>query len=577
MSYRLRLLLSFLGFAFVSVALFYLGTGYWLKDLLLEMITADLDEQVQILAPLVDASDPELDQMIDRVATSDSLRITVVDRHGRVLADSMFSGESLAEMDNHGARQEIVQAQSEGIGRSLRYSTSAGRYFHYVAVPLPGGEGTLRIARPATDVGEVTGDLQRILGSTALFLLLVSVVASWLLSRRMSTSVSKLFEFSRRIADGETVSKIPLTSGDELEDLARQMERMSAKLGEQLNLLASERNHLNTILNSMTEGVLVTDAQARIMVVNPALREILGLVVDPYGKATPEVIRNVEVSEGVQDILESGGKQELEFGIGNRTLLARFAPIGGSDQVVGVVVVFHNISELRRLENLQKEFVSNVSHELKTPLTSIQGYAETLLAEEELSPVYQGFAEKIFRNSSQLSQMIEELFNLARLESGQPNIDWQPIRYAELMERLAGEFAEQLDAKNLWFRCANKAGRDTFQAGVRYVERVFSNLIENAIKYTESGEIKVVMDLVDDEFMFCVRDTGIGIPEEELESVFRRFYRVDKDRSRQTGGSGIGLAIVKHMVQLHGGRVWAESAVGKGSSFYFTIPWRSDS
>jgi two-component system phosphate regulon sensor histidine kinase PhoR len=391
----------------------------------------------------------------------------------------------------------------------------------------------------------------------------------------MSSSIRKLFEFSRRIADGETVSEIPLKSGDELGELARHMERMSVKFGEQLSLLASERNHLTTILNSMTEGVLVTDGGGRIVVVNPALRVILGLVVDPRGKTPLEVIRNVEVSQGVQEILKKGSKRELEFVIANRTLLARFAPIRGHDHIAGVVVVFHDITELRRLENLQKEFVSNVSHELKTPLTSIQGYAETLLAEDELNPVYQGFAEKIFRNSSQLSQMIEELFSLARLESGEPTIIWQVVSYSELMERISVDFSEQLKSKDLYFEYSNSTDNDTFAAGVRYVERVFSNLIENAIKYTENGEIKVTMDLVEDEVVFCVRDTGIGIPEDELESIFRRFYRVDKDRSRQTGGSGIGLAIVKHIVQLHGGRVWAESVVGRGSSFYFTLPRRS--
>jgi two-component system phosphate regulon sensor histidine kinase PhoR len=423
-------------------------------------------------------------------------------------------------------------------------------------------------------VDEVTRDLQRILGSLALLLLLVGVLASWLLSQRLSGSIRKLFEASRRIVGGETVTEIPLRSGDELGSLARQMERMSIRVSEQLEMLSSERNHLTTILNSMTEGVLVTDGRGRIAVVNPALREILGLREELIGKTPLEVIRNIEVSEAVEQTFKMGKTRETEFRITDRELLARFAPIGGPDESIGVVIVFHDITELRRLESRQKEFVSNVSHELKTPLTSIQGYAETLLEEEQLDPIHRTFAEKIFRNSSRLAEMIEELFSLARLESGQPRFSWEPVSFSRLMEDLKGDFAEQLNEKGLEFSYTNDSRQESFMAGARYIERVFQNLIENAIKYTEEGEVRISMELVEDEVCFSIKDTGIGIPQEELGRIFERFYRVDKDRSRSSGGSGIGLAIVKHIVQLHGGRVWAESDLGHGSTIYFTIPFR---
>jgi two-component system phosphate regulon sensor histidine kinase PhoR len=574
MSYRWRLLLSFLSFTILSLSLFYFGSNHWLEKLLLDLINRDLEDQVKVLAPLIDVEDPDLDCLIDRIASPTSLRITVIDASGRVLADSAFSDEALRGLDNHANRPEVIQAGKEGIGLSLRYSTSADVYFHYVAVPLSDRRGTLRIAKPAADVREVTWDLQRIMGSVAFLLLLVGVLASWLFSQRLSGSIRKLFDASRKIVDGETVREIPLSSGDELGELARQLERMSIRVGEQLEMLSSERNHLTTILNSMTEGVLVTDGRGRIAVINPALQEILGLGGQLLGKTPLEVVRNLEVSEGVEQTLKLGRTQETEFRIRDRELLARFAPIGSPGKVVGVVIVFHDITELRRLENRQKEFVSNVSHELKTPLTSIQGYAETLMEEELLEPMHRSFAEKIFRNSGRLSEMIEELFNLARLESGQPRFSWEPVNFRRLMEELGADFSEQLDARELEFAYQNHCQQETFMAGARYIERVFRNLIENAIKYTEKGAVRVFMDTVDGEVRFSVEDTGIGIPQEELERIFERFYRVDKDRSRRSGGSGIGLAIVKHIVQLHGGRVWAESDLGHGSTFYFAIPFR---
>jgi len=574
MSYRWRLLLSFLSFTVLSLSLFYFGSHYWLEKLLLDLINRDLEDQVRVLAPLIDVEDPNLDAVIDGLSSSTSLRITVIDGSGKVLADSAFSGDGLSAMDNHASRPEVVQAREEGLGHGLRYSTSADLYSHYVAIPLSGGRGTLRIAKPAADVIEVTGDLQRILGTLALFLTLIGVLASWILSQRLSGSIKKLIEAARRIVAGETVVEIPLSSGDELGELARQMEQMSIKVADQLNMLSSERNHLTTILESMTEGVLVTDGRGRITLVNPALLEILGLNEVTAGKTPMEVIRNIEVSKAIEETLRAGKIRETEFRIPERTLLAHFAPIGGPRGVIGVVIVFHDITELRRLESLKTEFVSNVSHELKTPLTSIQGYAETLLEEQELDPLHRKFAEKIFRNSGRLSEMIEELFSLARLESGQPRLTWEPVSFSSLMEELRADFAEQLSERELDFSYHNTCQQERFMAGRRYIDRVFRNLIENAIKYTERGTIRVSMELLTDEVRFTVEDTGIGIPHEELGRIFERFYRVDKDRSRNSGGTGIGLAIVKHIVQLHGGRVWAESILGHGSSFCFTIPFR---
>ena len=238
----------------------------------------------------------------------------------------------------------------------------------------------------------------------------------------------------------------------------------------------------------------------------------------------------------------------------------------------GVVVVFHDVTEIRRLETLQKEFISNVSHELKTPLTSIQGYAETLLDDDQLDGFPKKFIERIFNNAGRLSEMIAELFKLVRLERGLQELDWVDISFSQLETEIKLDFDNYLAGKNIELKFENNFGGDTFLAGKGYINRVFNNLVENAVKYTEEGSVVVRISRDDGVARIEVEDTGIGIPSENIDRIFERFYRVDKDRSRGNGGSGIGLAIVRHIVSLHGGDVWAESRLGRGTKIIFTIP-----
>ena len=260
-----------------------------------------------------------------------------------------------------------------------------------------------------------------------------------------------------------------------------------------------------------------------------------------------------------------------------RILLARFSRLTKGNEIVGAVVVFHDITQLRRLENVRKEFVSNLSHEFRTPLTSIRGYAETLLDEPCDSAAHQEFLPKIQKNAEQLSQMIEELFKLASLEADGEVLEKQVVSFRSLVAELGEEFAPRLQAKSIELVSESEPGTERFLAHEGYLRRIMQNLIDNAVKYTKSGVIKIATRRSGDEVIVAVSDTGTGIPPEHLERIFERFYRVEKDRSRETGGSGIGLALVKHLVQVQGGRVWAESTPGRGSTFSFSLPGKSES
>ncbi len=571
MSFRLKVLVSFLLVVILSIGVFSFWTNRRLGEFLQEMMLANLEDHLEVILPLIDLDLPELDAMVDRLTEGASFRITVVDRTGRVVADSAFSGEALLRLENHGDRPEIAEAARGGAPNVYRYSASTGESSFYVARPLPDGRGVLRLARRPDDYDEISAGLRQGLTTATVILLIVGGLAVWILSRRLTVSIDRLAEAATRISGGDFLSNIPVDSRDEVGDLARRMEQLSIRLEQQLALLESERNHLTTVLHSMTEGVLVTDARGRITGTNPAFRRLLDLPVDPVGRMPVEIVRNPEVSQRIGEVLDTGVPREAEVRNAASIFLARFAPIGPTEKVAGVVVVFHDITELRRLETLQRDFTSNVSHELKTPLTSIQGYAETLL-QEDMGAVHRGFVERIYRNAVQLSEMVEELFSLARLEREGHQLRLTEVAFGALMEEVARDFGERFTTKSLRFRYETRCDSDRFVAAGDYIRRAFRNLIENAVKYTDSGEITVSMEREEASVLFCVRDTGVGIPEEHLERIFERFYRVDRDRSRKTGGTGIGLAIVKHIVRLHNGRVWAESRPREGTSIFFEIP-----
>jgi two-component system phosphate regulon sensor histidine kinase PhoR len=573
MSFRLKTVFVIAFVVLLALGFLYVSGGEILRNEFLKEAELRLNRQIEGLVLTIDPRSPNLEKDISTLADAADLRITVVSPSGIIVADSDLSQEDRNILGSISGRPEIRQATESGKGISQRYSVSQSSEVLFVALRAETGY-IVRIGNSVEPIEMAVSGFRREFFLFGLIALTFGVCLAWLLSWRITSAVPTLSRAAQEITRGTFVSEIPVDTRDEIGKLARQMEEMSVRLRDQIRNLESEKDHLTTILDSMTEGVLVTDSRGIVIATNPAFLVIFDLNQEPLGRMVIEAVRKLEVSKGVESVLSTTGSIELEFGVNGKRILARFAPVGESHPL-GVVVVFHDITEQRRLEGLQKEFISNVSHELKTPLTSIKGYAETLLEEKNFEGVHRTFVEKIFRNSEQLGEMIEDLFSLARLESSQKQLQLEEVNFEELIGTLRVDFSDQLKAKHLSFQIENKTKRDSFTASKRYISRVFKNLIENAIKYTERGGITLRMDQKEDEFIFSVIDTGKGIPEEDLDRIFERFYRVEKDRSRKSGGTGIGLAIVKHIVQIHHGRVWAVSELGKGSSLHFTLPINS--
>jgi two-component system, OmpR family, phosphate regulon sensor histidine kinase PhoR len=572
MSVRSRRLYLFL----TAVLLIIVACFYWAERRVNHMrrieATQQLEQHARLLARVFVIGAPDqLDSRVDQIGEGLPFRITIIDLQGTVLADSAVSGEELTRLENHGDRIEFVQALKSGIGSRFRYSTSTGRWLLYAAAPLESGDGLIRLAVELPPDPWISPTLRAPALGLAVSLLLLGA-ALWLPpASRLSKSIETLKSRFDQVADGDALAPIPIASDEELGDLARRIETSSRTVSLRVAGLESERHHLESALSAMSQAVVVTDARGRIAKVNPAFRDLFEIERNPVGCQLLEVVRNPDIQSGIDAALQQRQPIEIETRLGEKALLARFSPID-SESPGGVVTALHDITRLRKLESLRKDFVSNVSHELRTPLTSIEGYAETLLTEEGFAPLQRSFLTKIHRNAQLLSQILEDLLRLAQLESGAHAPEQTRISFRELMSELEEAFAPQLSEKSVQLVVNSELEDGCFLGSEQHIRRVLSNLLDNALKFTERGRIEVKASRAGRDVLFAVKDTGIGIPAEDLDRIFERFYRVAKDRSRDTGGAGIGLALVRHTIELHGGRVWAESRQGEGTTVFFTLP-----
>jgi two-component system phosphate regulon sensor histidine kinase PhoR len=450
------------------------------------------------------------------------------------------------------------------------------------------GDGHAPLAHRVLSVAAVNFLLpaQDFLLATAILLILVLIIWCVSYSRRITRSASKLEQFSRRISAGDFR---PLPMADlrgELGDLARSLNGAAANLSATIGALTEEKNRSSAILRSMVEGVAVIDSGEHLAFCNEAFSEIVGMsAARAEGRPILEVIRQPEIlelvrralagEEGLQGEMEVGGVRRRTFGV-TVSPVSPAAPEGTAQpgRPIGAVAVLHEITELRRLEQVRKDFVANVSHELKTPLTSIQGFAETLLGGALDDPKNsRRFVEIIRNHALRLSRLTDDLLKLSRIEAGKLGLDLQPVSLFDLI----GDAVEAARPRaergqlSLSFDCPPDLA--PVRGDANLLREVLQNLLDNAIQYTPAGgRIDVSAAETDGFAVVTVADTGIGIPEAEQTRIFERFYRVDAARSRELGSTGLGLSIVRHIVEAHGGRVGVESAVGRGSKFFFTIP-----
>jgi two-component system phosphate regulon sensor histidine kinase PhoR len=504
-------------------------------------------------------------------------RVTLMTAEGRVVGDSEISGVELASLENHRERPEVHDALHGGFGSAVRYSTTVRTQMLYVAVPGTSSAGealVIRLALPLSAVDQSRSGLRTVLGVALLLAALLSLGLSFLLSHVTSRTLKTLTEGAARFGTSDFSARLPVRSRDELGELARVMNEMAGRLENEMARLATERNRLDAILRGMGEGLLVTDAAGAVTLVNPTFRALFDLTAEPAGQPLVDVCRHPALLETFRRVQESRSEQIAEIVLPRSTevtLLTHWVPLFDSGLQAGVVAVFHDISEIKRLERVRRDFVANVSHELRTPVTVIRGYAETLAGGTADPATTVRFAATIQAHAERLTALIGDLLTLSELETRGTTLTLTPVDLAGVVAHCCRLMQPQAANRQITID-STEMPTLTVLADRQRLEQVLVNLLDNAVKYTQAeGRVQVVATADENCVTVSVRDTGPGIPLQEQTRIFERFYRVDAGRSRDQGGTGLGLAIVKHIVQLHGGTVGVESVAGQGACFTFTL------
>lgn len=516
------------------------------------------------------------DKLADRLGEIAQARVTFIEESGRVLGDSEVAASDLPKLENHRQRPEVAAAFAGATTDNLRYSATTQKRMLYAATPLPFGVAMVaRVSLPLAWVDRVKSDTRAVLLAGALVALVAATLMSSAAAILLSRGLREITQVARRMAAGDLDVRSRIDSGDELGQLGWTLDHLATNLSRSLRELRDDRDLLGRILESMREGVLVMDAEHRILLANPSLRDMLLLDSDVTGRSTIEVIRNAELQAIVEKAISGKESQLGEIEVGGlkpRRLLVHATRLSGEPRTL--LLVLFDVTEMRRLETVRRDFVANVSHELRTPVASVRSAAETLRMALDHDPkAATQFLDIIERNGRRLGELINDLLDLSRIEANEYRLKVEAAQLQPLCEKAVLVFSERAAARDK--QIALDVPRDLPRALVDAVafDRILTNLIDNALKYGSDGtRILVAVSDVGGKLEVRVSDTGPGIQPQHLPRLFERFYRVDTGRSRDTGGTGLGLSIVKHLVEAMGGDVRVESVFGKGSTFSFAVP-----
>lgn len=523
----------------------------------------------------------ELDRLCKTLYKNSGVRITVITPAGVVLGDSMEDPE---KMENHADRPEIIAALKGDEGFSVRHSTTLGANIVYAAVPVKKDGKPFLVIRASRSVQFVEDALYKIYRKILLggFIFAVfSATLSLAVVRRISKPMLAMEAAANKFAGGDLRHRAPLFKTREFASLSEAMNLMAERLNGEIENYQRQKNEMNSILSSMVEGLIAVDEDEKIIKINAAASEYIGIKPEAaVGKHIHGVIRSTRLQEFAAMTLKSGSVIEKEVLIndesGDRYFQAHGTPLkNASEKIIGALIVLNDVTKLHNLENIRRDFVANVSHEFKTPLTSIKGSAETLFegawSEKESRD---NFLDIIIRSSDRLYAIVEDLLSLSRIEkqAEQDEIVLSKQNIYDVLESAVALYSMKAKEKNikLILNCP-----DDLEANIdnEMIEQAVANLVDNAIKFSEpDSQVDVSGYLSGKEIIISVRDRGRGIAEEHLPRIFERFYRVDKGRGDKNGGTGLGLAIVKHTAEAHKGHVSVESEPGKGSIFSLQIP-----
>jgi two-component system, OmpR family, phosphate regulon sensor histidine kinase PhoR len=577
---RMRLAIPFIVLVTLVLVFLYIVVGNRARHLYVERLSDELQSQAIIAADDVgrmQASGAPLSDvaaLIDALGTMTDTRLTLIDRDGRVIADSRADATT---MENHNERPEVVDARRVGVGTAERSSETVDEPFLYVAVPVPVMDGAIfRVAEPLDDVYATVDAAQRYILVAIAVAIVLTIVIAWFIAGHISRPLEDLREQARTIAFGDFSARVVPSETWEIGAVGEAFNKMTAELERSLRELERTRVRLEAVLSGLVDAVVLTDEEGIVLRMNTAAEQLLETD-ERFAIGLPfvQVCRDHELAQVLRQALEGARspRASVEHGLNRRILTVTARTVDGAHERLGLVVL-RDVTELRRLETVRREFVANVSHELRTPLTSIRALVETLesgaIEDEAMSMEFLG---RIVGEVDRLNALVEDLLDLARLEAGRSPLQLDKSDLGDVVRHGADRLRPQIERARLTMTVSVDEGLPAIEIDAKRIEQVLLNLVHNAIKFTPpEGEIAISVARDSGDLVVRVRDTGVGIADEEQARLFERFYKSDK--ARRSEGTGLGLAIAKHIVQLHGGDVSVESTLGEGSTFSFALPIR---
>jgi len=588
---RGRLILYYL--IVIAVVVVSMGAFFtwFLNYIYMQTLQENLYTQARLASVLIGemeergAQHSEIDNLAKELGEELGLRLTLIDYSGRVIADS---AEDPLVMENHLSRPEVLDAINLGRGLSSRYSTTVSEEMYYLAVPLkdrqvetdlnPIPNAIIRLALPLASINQALSNLKLFIIGVLCLSSLLAFVAALLLAQRITGPIQQIKSATQAIAAGNYTPVIKINSSDELNDLAGMISNMGINLKEKMDQVLGEKNKLEIVISSMSSGVILADRDLKIELINPAAEKLFDVKRDEAVEfPLQKIIRNYTLYENLKAVKDENRAKVIEiyaYYPRSAVLETYLLPVTGYDEeLIGILLLFHEITHVRSLEKMRSDFVANVSHELRTPLTAIRGYTETILHEKLQEEQLKSFLRIIDRETLRLSDLLNDLLDLAQIENEKGFVKKETVDLKEMINEAVGRVDLLREQHQVQIECLLAAENFAVSGNYEWLCQALINILENSIRHGKSGgtiKISLSRNQAGAELKVC--DDGPGIPEADLPYIFERFYRVDKARTRKSGGTGLGLSIVKHILEAHDAQYKIDSKEGEGIVFSFTLP-----
>lgn len=570
-----KILFSYL----VIICLSFFVLHLLVKDQISRILTAGIEQELTHYAELVDLNKPQaMSGHLQQISKISRSRVTLVDERGVVFADSE---KETSGLENHLYRPEIQEARLRGAGKSVRYSSTLGVNMLYVAVAVRDGgkvKGYVRLARP---LHEVQGAVEKVYQSILLAMLigaLVSLAVALFFSYRLVAPIRTMEEYTQKLRKGLPVGSVMLRTSDETRTLADNINYLVEELKDKIQLANEEKSKLMTALSSINEGVVILNSDERIEFLSPSLAGILSARYEDFlGKSLLETFRNADLQKAFDHFKQTRQTASREIALGSADSVIMSVSLSDVREYPGeqkIMIVFHDVTRLKKLERIRTDFVANVTHEIRTPLTAIIGYLETLQTGAlENREDARRFIDIMLKQGQRLNRLVEDLMTISKIELGEVVLRFEDVLLLEAAENVISLLNAKASAKTITIQNQLPSNLSPIKADRDRLSQVLVNVLDNAVKFTpDGGTVTLDAEEKADGVLLTIRDTGIGIPREEIQRLGERFYRVDKARSRELGGTGLGLSIVKHLMMAHGGKMEVDSQLGRGTKVSLFFP-----